>query len=188
MVAEGGRFLPPGSNLLRNPGFEWDGEGQILPPVGWEYLGTEPNPGDDADGTLNASIFDVGEPHSGRFCAGKFTSYGSHRGWILQTIPVERGREYECFAWGRVRGQPDAVGRIRVGVDPTGGTDPHGESVIWSGYASPRDAYEQLGFTGDDAVRSRGDTLTLFLEIRQDDIRPDNSMLFDDACVRLAGE
>jgi len=188
MVEDGGRFLPPGSNLLRNPGFEWDREAQILPPVGWEYLGTEPNLDDDLDGTLNASVFDVGEPRSGEFCAGKFTSYGSHRGWLFQTVPVEQGREYECFAFGCVRGQPDAVGRVRVGVDPSGGSDPRAESVLWSEYASPLEAYEKLGFWGEDPVRARTDSFTIFLEIRQDDIRPDNAMLFDDACVKTAGE
>jgi hypothetical protein len=188
MVAEGGRFLPPGSNLLRNPGFEWDGQAQILPPVGWNYLGTEPNLDDDLDGTLNASVFDVGDPRSGEFCAGKFTSYGSHRGWLFQTIPVEKGGKYECFAFGHVRGESDAVGRIRIGVDPSGGTDPRAAAVLWTEYVSPLGDYEKIGFLGDDAVRSPGETLTLFLEIRQDDIRPDNSMLFDDVCVRLAGE
>jgi len=186
IAAGGSRLLPPGSNLLQNPGFEWDGEGQRLPPVGWEYLGTEPDPGDDADGTLNAHVYDVSEPRSGEFCAGKFTSYGTHRGWFFQTITAEPGKEYECFAFGRVRGEEGGTGRLRVGVDPSGAANPLGTSVLWSDYVSPLEEYVRIGFVGDEAIRAVGANLTIFLEMRQDDIRPDNAMLFDDACVRAS--
>jgi hypothetical protein len=185
VFAAGGRVLPPGSNLVRNPGFELDREAMRLPPVGWEYLGTDPQPWDDADGTFDHTAFGgVAEPRSGRFCAGKFTSYGTHQGWLIQAVPVDRGKRYECAAFCLVKGTAEAAGTVRFGVDPRGGKDPHAASVAWTEYVSPRDEYEQIGFVGKRAIAAISGALTLFLEFRQNAPLPDNVMLFDDVRVQ----
>lgn len=189
VLAAGGIVLPPGSNLLRNPGFELDRGAMRLPPLGWEYVGTEPDPGDDADGTLDNSMFEgLPEARSGRLCVGKFTSYGTHRGWLFQSVPVVSGEEYECSAFCMVNGKAEATGRVRLGVDPQGGMEPLAPSVRWTEYEAPREGYRQIGFRGAKAVRATSERLTLFLEFRQDSPLPDNAMLFDDAEVRLLGQ
>ncbi len=48
---------------------------------------------------------------------------------------------------------------LRVGIDPTGGTDPFSSSVIWSSYANPLDAYVQQSV---EAVAS-SDKVTVFV-------------------------
>jgi LysM repeat protein len=48
---------------------------------------------------------------------------------------------------------------LRVGIDPTGGTNPFGSSVVWSSYANPLDAYVQQSV---EAVAS-SDKVTVFI-------------------------
>jgi len=48
---------------------------------------------------------------------------------------------------------------VRVGIDPTGGTNPFSSSVVWSAYANPLDAYVQQAI---EAV-AQSDKVTVFV-------------------------
>jgi LysM repeat protein len=47
---------------------------------------------------------------------------------------------------------------MQVGIDPTGGTNPYGPSVVWSGYQNPFDAYQSFSVQ----AQAQGDTVTVF--------------------------
>jgi len=180
---------PPGAELLRNPGFEEDGAALVLPPAGWSYAGTGVDPFDDLSGTLGLRTFEpfYTPPLSGAFSAGKYTNYGTVRGYLFQRVAVRPGARYRCTAWGYVPGSGGSPGSLRVGVDLSGGTDPAAEGIFWSQYASPAGMYTLLGFTGENSLLADGPWLTVFLELRQPISAPRNAMLFDDASVTEVG-
>jgi len=175
----------PGTELLQNPGFEQDGAAFVLPPAGWEFLGTGVDPFDDVDGTLGLTSVPglLMPPHSGIYSAGKYTKYGTVRGYLFQLVRVRSGSRYECTAWGHVPGTGGSPGRLRIGVDLSGGDDPTLGSILWTDYVSPAGSYTRLGFAGQNAVTATGPWLTFFLELRQPISAPANALLFDDASV-----
>ena len=48
-----------------------------------------------------------------------------------------------CFGWAGQEGRSYEPGynSVRVGIDPTGGTDPYSPNIVWSAYANPLDAF-----------------------------------------------
>jgi len=175
----------PDANLIKNGGFELDAR-EIASPIGWSYVGTEPNLQDDFDGTLRAGgpTSAIVMARSGRFCAGKFTNWYKHLGWLYQRVPVLSGRRYDVSAYGMTPVSKDNPGCLRLGVDPTGGTNPQANTVRWTRPVSAIDEYRNLAFDGTDAVAASGPYLTVFLEVRQETVADPNAMLFDDVTVR----
>lgn len=171
------------TNLVLNPGFEWDGR-QVAVPVGWRSIGTEPDSDNDLDGVIAQGGFSP--PHEGGFCTGKFTGWGVHRGWVYQRVRVTPGYRYEVGVFASTPAQEDRPGQVRLGMDVEGGTDPLDERVQWTEYASPREAYEKLVIEEVEIGRADDPHLTVFLELRQDHPAAPNAMLFDDAWVRRA--
>jgi hypothetical protein len=133
------------------------------------------------------------EARGGDLTFGKTTNWGTViSAGCYQTVPGETGDKYDCtvFVYTPKRegsGGEDAVGEVRLGVHPYGGTDPKSLSIIWTPWTSSRDGWEEIGFQGGDAVEARHDQLTLFLEYRQEVPTGWNGMYFDDASVRPAG-
>ncbi len=176
-----------GENLVLNGDFELDGKA-LGTPVGWTYRGTEPELFNDFDGVITGGgQGELIRAAGGDFCAGKFTSYGRHRGWLFQRVPVIAGRRYQVSARGMTPAQEGSPGTIRMGVDLTGGDEPESDRVHWSQPLSNEKEYVLLEPAGDQALAATGDALTVFLEIRQDTVAAPNAMLFDDVIVREAG-
>lgn len=175
----------PEANLVSNPGFDLDAR-DIGTPVGWTVLGTEPNIEDDFDGALSDGFGGVVQARSGGFCGGKFTMWGTHRGWLVQQVPVRPERTYAASVYGFTPATAGNPGRLRLGVDPRGGTDPEAAGVRWTESLSATDSYRLLALDGASAIRPEGSRITLFLELRQEITVPPNAMLFDDASVRPA--
>lgn len=61
------------------------------------------------------------------------------------------------------RSDPAAGASVKVGIDPTGGTDPLSPNVVWSGSAAPYDQWAQLSVVAE----ARGDAVTVFLYMTQ---------------------
>jgi hypothetical protein len=173
----------PSANLVLNPGFELDAR-VIGAPLGWSFRGTEPDVQDDADGVFEAGARSaLVRPRSGRFCAGKFTGWGKHRGWLFQQIPVIKGMRYDVQAFGHTPAQGGSPGRLRIGVDPQAGVDPENPGLRWSAPILAAEAYQKISLEGANAVQAEGEVMTLFLELRQDQPAEPNAMLFDDVSV-----
>lgn len=74
-------------------------------------------------------------------------------------------REYSCIIpeWPYRRSDPSAGASVRVGIDPTGGTDPNSPSVVWSASVAPYDQWA----TPSVVAEAQGDTVTVFLYATQ---------------------
>jgi hypothetical protein len=73
--------------------------------------------------------------------------------------------------------------RCRVGIDPTGATDPKGSTVVWSRWISTSGEWDTAGVGQGDPVTSASDRVTLFLEYAQTGGRLGQVSAFDS--VRL---
>ncbi len=176
-------------NLLRNPGFERDGKYVPLEaPVGWRFIGTGVVRGTDNDGILDqAFLGEHGAPRTGRLCVGKYVDWATARGWYVQRIAATPRQRYACSVYALTGPQGDKQGRVRLGVDPRGGTDPNAKGIVWTAYRSTGGRYERIALDGASAVTAASDHVTVFLELRQDVTATGNVMLFEDAAVTRAG-
>lgn len=174
-------------NLLQNPSFEADGRDYVFPPMGWNGWGD-----DNPDGTVKAGQFGPDSlfyPHEGLFGVGKTTNWGvTTSAGCYQQVDVQAGKRYDCQVWiftptsgGTFSPTP---GQMRLGVDPSGGTNRNAPSVQWTPWASSQAAWQRIGRTGSAAVVAVGARLTLFLEYRQLVARSWNGMYFDAASVK----
>ncbi len=89
------------------------------------------------------------------------------------------GHGYRGSVW--VRGSSSDV-RFRVGIDPTGGTDPQAASVVWSDEAGPGDVWSRIEC---ETVAESG-TITLFLQARNP-MGWNLNAWFDDAALEDRG-
>ena len=121
-------------NLLVNPGFEtgsltpWQQTNNICQIGGWCTWGPC--------------------PHGGAKDAVSAASYATKNGYLYQiaggAVP---GATYTARAWIQTRetgGYPTDVS-ARIGVHPSGGTNPSDASVVWSPEYSSQDAWMEIG-------------------------------------------
>lgn len=193
-----------GSNLLSNPGFEGfyrsfrygnapedlvlefrvaDGWNPWYRPQGaddpeWRYRRPEYRP---------ASYSYNGSPAQ-QF----FTSFGTHQAGVFQRVSTAAaGRTYRfsvaAYIWSSNGGNfysSDSPGnaRVRVGIDPLGGTNAYAASVVWSPFATFYDSWRVLSV--DAVAASR--TLTVFVWSEQDYPVVHNDVALDDAYLGLS--
>jgi hypothetical protein len=69
--------------------------------------------------------------------------------------------------------------RLQIGLDPTGGTNPDGGTVLWSGSANPLTQYQPFTVSGTAVT----DRITLFLRARPDGVRVHNQAYWDSATL-----
>ncbi len=142
-----------GTNLLQNPRFDPTGwytkegvDGQI--PGGWDIWG---------DGVTAATDYNQFLPYT-RSAPGSWVLKGGFVAWTgggLQSVTVVPGTVYRFTIYGFVwtcndmdfsctgpEGRSSDTsfgGRVKVGVDPTGGTNALAGTVLWT---TPQDAYD----------------------------------------------
>lgn len=174
--------LAEGPNLLANPGFE---EGDLS---GWTTWG-------QVDGVQTGPWFGGIEAHSGDYFEGSAANWGTKNGGLYQRVAVQPGQTYVGRVWSCLYwiGGTEADTRSRIGLDPTGGTNPGAGSVIWSewdtwGEEGTPQHWEELSV---EAAAS-GAYMTLFLEFEQNLVaNPPGGQwhinCFDDAELRTTG-
>ncbi len=105
------------------------------PLAGWTMFG-------DFDGEYNSGDWSI-QARTGPKWVGYVANWpdmspGEHGGGIYRTMTVEQGQAYrfggfiQTRAFGSDHDPIDGLAVARIGVDPTGGTDPAGSSVIWA--------------------------------------------------------
>jgi LysM repeat protein len=153
--------LQDGQNLLNNPGFEggwhWQGDsflGKVAD--GWVAWWVDDATGkSDSDptfwknqrpeyGLIGLEYYIPDQIHSGRQALQYGKRYATHTAGVYQQVlGITPGTKLRFSAWGFMYGKdPDAsknpgVVRMKVGIDPTGGTNPFAGSVVWSGIVNP---------------------------------------------------
>ncbi len=150
-----------GPNLLNNPGFEggwhWQGDsflGKVAD--GWVAWWVDDASGKDPSdptfwknqrpeyGLIGLEYYIPDQIHSGRQSLQYGKRYATHTAGVYQQVlGVTPGDKLRFSAWGFVFGKdpnpsktPGYV-RMKVGIDPTGGTNPFAPSVVWSGVVNP---------------------------------------------------
>jgi len=194
-------------NLLQNPSFEdaydgWDGLREVRTSKSWHAWWIE-REGDEGHilrrpecKPAHHFVF-ANRVKSGEFAQQCFTSFGTHDMGLYQQVRAQPGQVLLLSMWVQVwstsAGNPDVSElpgnvRVSIGIDPTGGTDPHSPVIHWS---APIEAYDRWHFQFVQEVAQSG-TVTVFTRsqaqfaVRTNDVYWDEAGLFDaDQAVAL---
>jgi LysM repeat protein len=193
--------LAQGPNLLQNPGFEgtytpFAGDATRLVAPGWSAWNIPHKSTDPGFVNLAPEYRPAANPkriHSGSSAQEFFTFFATHTGGVLQRVPVAAGDRLRFGAfinvWSTsfdnpdVSEQPGRVG-IRVGIDPTGGTDGASRSIVWS---DRQEFYDQFKEIVVEAVATT-DFVTVFVESAPQDPVKNNNVYVDDASLSVIGQ
>ena len=91
-----------------------------------------------------------------------------------------------CFGSAGEYGKSYEAGdmRLRIGIDPTGGTNPFSSSIVWSSYANPLDAFVQQSI---EAVAA-DDKVTVFVSAAPTYPELHTEVYVDDASLVAVGQ
>ena len=165
------------ANLLRNPDFEgtyvqfeWYRTAQMAPD--WTPWWRGQAPGDEA-WKNRMPEYKPAAPHKDRIHSGGnaqqlFTYHGTHEAGIYQRVTnIPAGSRVRFTIWGQAwagdgddakKSEGGGPMRMKVGIDPTGGTDPWSGRIVWSSEANPLDTWQQLAVEATAA----GTAVTVF--------------------------
>jgi uncharacterized protein YraI len=182
--------LPAGaqSNLLQNPGFDSETFSLIASdpldpnttynaPLGW-WGGFIPP---QTWGETWRNAYPAGFPHSGGLKRSGIFSYNMARGgatftaWLYQQVSVQPNTDVQGGAWAFLENPVSSL--VRVGIDPTGGTDPFSGNVVWSNWGG---SLYQWNFMSVNA-RAQSGTITFFIYAGQDGPGNPNGVYWDEA-------
>lgn len=102
-------------------------------------------------------------PHSGRVYVGRIGGLG--RAWFyqFQIAGLAPGEPAILKAYGLAGGHPNA--RVRIGVDPLGGTNQNATSVVWGPYTNTNGMWQELSV----AFTAGSGSATVWLESNHTD-------------------
>jgi LysM repeat protein len=207
-----------GQNLLTNPSFEGQYSSYVpetpqeladcprnicttaqMPP-GWKPWWVKERP-TDVNPEYKPAEANVGgnRIHSGSRAAQYFSFWSTHKAGLRQTVTVPAGSlvQFSVFgqAWMTEADNASVSDRsgtpnMRIGIDPTGGTNPYSPNVVWSGYQQPFDAYAQFSVQ----AQAQGDKVTVFT-FSAPSVNPNspeygfkhNDIYWDDAALVVVG-
>lgn len=142
---------------LVNPGFE---TGSLQ---GWtEYSAT--------DKVISGTWFGGITAHSGQRFLGSASNGGIKSGGVYQRVAVPAGLSVQARAWSRVYriGNPVDSAQNKVGIDPTGGSNPNAPTVQWSAVdTQPTEAFSEWKQLSTPVVQTAGGYVTVFLDMLQ---------------------
>lgn len=193
--------LMQGGNLLTNPGFEQPfeavpGHAPSMVAQGWTawYSEAEPNTAPEyypASDTINGMA--TPRIHSGSDAQQYFTFFAAHDGGLYQQVTgLTPGDELRfstyIYIWASSGDDPnvsDGNGElsVQVGIDPNGGTDPSGGTVVWSTPLAIVDQYVQHSVNATAAA----ETVTVFIRSNVSKIAMNNVVYLDDAELVVTG-
>lgn len=187
-----------------------DGIPQLQMPNGWRAWWIEGGAADWANlrpewSNSSASAGYAERVMSGDLAMRYFKGWATFTAGAYQTVGgITPGTNLEFTAWGHSwsclrweecsearPGLPPRVWstneasrvRMRIGIDPTGGTDPFSGNVVWSPTAAALDQYVQFRVT----ATAQADRVTVFLYATQDYPAENQDAYWDDAVLRVAG-
>jgi len=189
------------ANLLTNPGFEGEYVAhadamQIAP--GWKVWWI-PRREDQPDYVNQVPKFEpTSHPervHGGAKAQLLGTFYSTHIAGLYQPVKVTPGADLRFSVYGKgwtsTSDDPLNVSvggtdlRMRVGIDPFGGTDPLSPSVHWSEQVNAADSWVRF----EAFARAQSGAVTVFVSSAPFDARRHNDVYWDDAeLVTLKGD
>jgi LysM repeat protein len=133
--------------------------------------------------------------HSGTTAQQIFTYYGTHIGGVYQRVHVPANSHLRFSVWGHswsttgdnpYDSHDGGIGhmQMRVGIDPTGGTDPWSASIVWG---AAREVYDVFELFSVEAV-AQGDYVTVYTYSAPQYCTLHNDVYWDDAGLVVIGE
>lgn len=208
LIPLGASAAPPqqGENLLQNPSFEgtytpWNGISQIQVPAGWTPWWGEAAEGDPEwknqrpEWKPAEGVYYPTRVHSGERAIQWHKSYATFLSGAYQQVNVPAnaplrfsayGQAWSCADWNQCQDStsydPANVG-MRIGIDPTGGTNPWAASVVWSAWGNPLDAWAPFSVEAS----AQGSVVTVFLYSNPDWPKQNQDVYYDDASLVVIG-
>lgn len=172
------------TNLLQQGGFEDGYTGRSIPqgadvaagsinvPSAWGFWVTQV-PRTESWMNLVPTVFPHNgpnpDPHGGSRALNMTRDGSTFTTAVFQQVGVTAGTNVRGSAWAFLKtckpnptdcsSEPSSGARVRVGIDPAGGTDPTNAAIIWSAFITPHNAWQQATV---DATATGG-TVTIFL-------------------------
>ncbi|MHB1295215.1 MAG: hypothetical protein ACYC4R_09500 [Anaerolineae bacterium] len=198
-----------GPNLLQNPGFERPYVEMAVKencriaaswvPYYYEGIRQETTQGYRLAPEYKAAFwydYPFNRVRSGELSQQYFHSFGNFEGGIYQQVSnVSVGDLLRFQIWamtwscdkessghcaGATSGDPSPM-RLRVGIDPTGGTNAKSANVVWSEEENAYDAWMQIGVEAEAAAS----TVTVFVYAYPEYRSQDNNVYLDDASLTV---
>ncbi|MDZ4770048.1 MAG: LysM domain-containing protein [Chloroflexota bacterium] len=190
-------------NLLQDPGFEGAysgrGRGDLNTAAPWNLFNQDGPRGPEwalrADKVFAFPHRGGPEVKSGTLSQNINGGYVTFAVAIYQTVNVPANTAINGSIWARIKTCNIGAGAdncgsavesgayVKVGIDPTGGTNPYASTVAWSPNIAPHDTYLQASVT----VRTTGPTATMFAFFTQASPSVLNNVWFDDAYLGTGG-
>lgn len=199
-----------GQNYLQNPGFE-GGYHTYRPrtarehadcpsgicstvqiPQGWNPWWTKDD-SSDANPEYKPATQPFGSRiHSGDRAGQYFSFHRTHRAGFYQQATVPANAPLQFSIWGQAWVSNNDSGgsdqnawiNMRVGIDPTGGTDPFSPNVVWSGTMQPFDQYQLFVVQ----AQAQGNVVTVFTASDPAYPMKHNDVYWDDAALVVVGQ
>ncbi len=147
------------TNLLQDAGFEGNyvgrGRANLNTPAAWNiWLATSPHNYDWQNLADKVSAFPQNggaEVHTGSHSLNLNDGYATFTAAIFQQVSVQPDQNYTGSIWARLKtcnipkdgdncgSAVESGAYVRVGIDPTGGTDPNSGAIVWSGNIQPHE-------------------------------------------------
>jgi len=183
--------------------------GEVFTPEGWvswwregfECAGTQDWVTGRPEVKVIGALPDAARVRSGEQAVQWFTFWRCHEGGLYQRVWAVPGKEYSVRAFGhswysrcstRPRAGPLdddcetgldwAHDWLSVGIDPTGGTDPLVETVVWGEEREVYGGYDERGLEVRDVV-AEGEWVTVFLRSEASHPLKHNDVYWDDVSV-----
>ncbi|MEP6988046.1 MAG: LysM peptidoglycan-binding domain-containing protein, partial [Chloroflexota bacterium] len=114
---------------------------------------------------------------------------------IYQTVNgIQAGTNVQATAWSQIKAcnlgggtscgsSPASGAQTRIGIDPTGGSDPNNPAIVWSAFVTPHDTW----LSQSVSATATGTSVTLFLYATQPNIADLNKTYWDDASLTGGG-
>ncbi len=140
-------------SLLGNPGFESSGPRQP-----WVIYGRN-------DGRITGTWYQGITARSGSAFFGSAASWDHKTGGCYQQVGAVPGKSYWVSAWTTSYQVGGTLGadRARVGIDPTGGTDPASPAIVWGPWTWSQGSWTRM----DATAIAQADEITIYIDIRQ---------------------
>ncbi len=134
-------------------------------------------------------------PHGGSRALNISCGYFTCTAAIFQTVSgIQTGTNVQATAWSQIKAcnlgggsscgsSPASGSQTRIGIDPTGGSDPNNPAIVWSAWVTPHDQWLSQSVS---ATATSGN-VTVFLYSTQPNIADLNKTYWDDVSLTGGG-
>lgn len=182
-------------NALRDPGFEGpfrevDGIHELKVAAEWQPWW---DPRDTRPEYKRADLAtDARRVHSGQAAQQWFSTYSTHTAGVYQKLfGLPCGAKLTFSAWMQAFtsnkndfDQSEGKYRMRIGIDPYGGTDPESPDVVWSNDGHAIEPYDKYYFLSVETV-ARSDRATVFIWGQPEWALKHNNAYVDDTALKV---